>query len=226
MLKTLHLFFPFQSVHSGRNMLAQLECSLICSYCTFKLETSTCFMVWKSESLTGVVALLGSSTVYPLVVAAHPLEPNQFALGLSDGGVQVIEPLESEGKWGVGPPPDNGVPSGPASGNQGSDQTPRWGLEVGAGLGIGVKCATNHSLRLPPFLAYMHAEALHIPGSEVLLQNFHTAGDRSGGIVVHFFGAHRVDLEWSWWRTGVSVMKWCSTSWRGVMEVSVQNLFI
>jgi hypothetical protein len=151
MLKTLHLFFPFQSVHSGRNMLAQLECSLICSYCTFKLETSTCFMVWKSESLTGVVALLGSSTVYPLVVAAHPLEPNQFALGLSDGGVQVIEPLESEGKWGVGPPPDNGVPSGPASGNQGSDQTPRWGLAVGAGLGIGVKCATNHSLRLPPF---------------------------------------------------------------------------
>ncbi|KAH9559782.1 hypothetical protein CY35_06G073900 [Sphagnum magellanicum] len=66
-----------------------------------------------------------NSTVYPLVVAAHPLEPNQFALGLSDGGVQVIEPLESEGKWGVGPPPDNGVPSGPASGNQGSDQTPR-----------------------------------------------------------------------------------------------------
>jgi hypothetical protein len=66
-----------------------------------------------------------NSTVYPLVIAAHPLEPNQFALGLSDGGVQVIEPLESEGKWGVGPPPDNGVPSGPASGNQGSDQTPR-----------------------------------------------------------------------------------------------------
>lgn len=73
------------------------------------------------------------STVYPLVIAAHPAEPNQFALGLSDGGVQVIEPLESEGKWGTGPPADNGTVngqasgplSGPASGNQGSDQTPR-----------------------------------------------------------------------------------------------------
>jgi hypothetical protein len=81
------------------------------------------------SSLTLVVSLLASSTVYPLVIAAHPVEPNQFALGLSDGGVQVLEPLESEGKWGVGPPSDNGapagVPSGPASGNQGSDQTPR-----------------------------------------------------------------------------------------------------
>ena len=69
------------------------------------------------------------STVYPLVIAAHPSEPNQLALGLSDGGVQVIEPLEAEGKWGTGPPSDNGtvgcVQSGPASGNQGSDQTPR-----------------------------------------------------------------------------------------------------
>jgi hypothetical protein len=81
------------------------------------------------SSLTLVVSLLASSTVYPLVIAAHPVEPNQFALGLSDGGVQVLEPLESEGKWGVGPPSDNGapagVPSGPTSGNQGSDQTPR-----------------------------------------------------------------------------------------------------
>lgn len=41
--------------------------------------------------------------MYPLVIAAHPIEPNQFALGLSDGGVQVIEPLEEEGKWGNGP---------------------------------------------------------------------------------------------------------------------------
>jgi hypothetical protein len=42
---------------------------------------------------------------FPLVVAAHPSEPNQFAVGLSDGSVEVIEPLESEGKWGVPPPP-------------------------------------------------------------------------------------------------------------------------
>ncbi|KAI8569140.1 hypothetical protein RHMOL_Rhmol02G0255700 [Rhododendron molle] len=30
----------------------------------------------------------------------HPQEPNQFALALTDGGVVVIEPLESTGKWG------------------------------------------------------------------------------------------------------------------------------
>ncbi|KAI5063925.1 hypothetical protein GOP47_0020595 [Adiantum capillus-veneris] len=45
-----------------------------------------------------------SSSVYPLVIAAHPTEPNQFALGLTDGGVQVIEPLEAEGRWGLVPP--------------------------------------------------------------------------------------------------------------------------
>lgn len=45
------------------------------------------------------------------MVAAHPQEPNQFALGLSDGGVNVFEPLESEGKWGVPPPIENGSAS-------------------------------------------------------------------------------------------------------------------
>ncbi|KAG0495480.1 hypothetical protein HPP92_000171 [Vanilla planifolia] len=48
-----------------------------------------------------------SSNVYPVVVAAHPTEPNQFALGLTDGGVLVLEPLESEGKWGTAPPIEN-----------------------------------------------------------------------------------------------------------------------
>ncbi|EPS69099.1 hypothetical protein M569_05666, partial [Genlisea aurea] len=42
--------------------------------------------------------------VHPVVVAAHPQEPNQFALGLSDGSVHVFEPLESETKWGQPPP--------------------------------------------------------------------------------------------------------------------------
>ncbi|XP_022883312.1 topless-related protein 4-like [Olea europaea var. sylvestris] len=35
-------------------------------------------------------------SAYPLVIAAPPYKPNQFALGLTDGGVGVIEPLESE----------------------------------------------------------------------------------------------------------------------------------
>ncbi|XP_073055232.1 topless-related protein 1-like isoform X2 [Primulina eburnea] len=40
-----------------------------------------------------------SCYVYPVVVASHPQNPNQFALGLSNGGVVVMEPGESQGKW-------------------------------------------------------------------------------------------------------------------------------
>lgn len=46
----------------------------------------------------------------PLVVAAHPQEPNQFAVGLTDGGVVVFEPLELENKWGIPSPIENGLP--------------------------------------------------------------------------------------------------------------------
>lgn len=53
-----------------------------------------------------------SQPLYPLVVAAHPLESYQFAIGLSDGSVKVIEPIDSEGKWGTTPPIDNGVHNG------------------------------------------------------------------------------------------------------------------
>ncbi|KAJ7958799.1 Topless-related protein [Quillaja saponaria] len=64
-----------------------------------------------------------SKRVFPLVVAAHPQYPNQFAMGLTNGEVQIFEPLESEGKWGVSPPIENEspscistiAPSGPAS---------------------------------------------------------------------------------------------------------------
>lgn len=48
--------------------------------------------------------LICSTRIHPVVVAAHPSEPNQFALGLTDGGVYVLEPTESEGKWGIAPP--------------------------------------------------------------------------------------------------------------------------
>ncbi|KAG0500151.1 hypothetical protein HPP92_000223 [Vanilla planifolia] len=66
-----------------------------------------------------------SSNVYPVVIAAHPTEPNQFALGLTDGGVLVLEPLESEGKWGTAPPIENiaGSSSNQPVGN--SDQPSR-----------------------------------------------------------------------------------------------------
>lgn len=49
-----------------------------------------------------------SPNSYPLVIAAHPQEPNQFALGLTDGVVHVFEPFESEAKWGAAPPVENG----------------------------------------------------------------------------------------------------------------------
>ena len=65
-----------------------------------------------------------SSRVYPATVAAHPSEPNQFAVGLTDGGVHVIEPPGPEGKWGISAPPENGA--GPSvSSAPGSDQQPR-----------------------------------------------------------------------------------------------------
>ncbi|OVA18462.1 WD40 repeat [Macleaya cordata] len=49
-----------------------------------------------------------SSTVFPSVIAAHPSEPNQIALGMSDGAVHVVEPSDAEPKWG-GPPQENGA---------------------------------------------------------------------------------------------------------------------
>lgn len=73
--------------------------------------------------------LCSNSNVHPVVVAAHPQDPNQFALGLSDGSVHVFEPLESEGKWGVPPPLENGsangMPTAPSVGASGSEQAPR-----------------------------------------------------------------------------------------------------
>ncbi|XP_011017798.1 PREDICTED: topless-related protein 4-like isoform X2 [Populus euphratica] len=66
-----------------------------------------------------------SLRVYPLVIAAHPSEPDQFALGLTDGGIHVLEPLESEGKWGTLPPVENGAGPSTASGAAGSEQAQR-----------------------------------------------------------------------------------------------------
>ena len=72
-----------------------------------------------------VLLMLNSLRVYPLVIAAHPSEPNQFALGLTDGGVHILEPLESEGKWGTSPPVENGAGPSAAAGAAGSDQPQR-----------------------------------------------------------------------------------------------------
>lgn len=63
--------------------------------------------------------------VYPLCIAAHPSDANQFALGLTDGGVCVLEPLESDGQWGTSPPAENGAGTSNASGAAGTDQPQR-----------------------------------------------------------------------------------------------------
>lgn len=44
-----------------------------------------------------------------MVIAAHPSDPYQFALGMSDGAVHVIESSEAETKWGGSTSQDNGV---------------------------------------------------------------------------------------------------------------------
>lgn len=70
-----------------------------------------------------------SMNVYPTVIAAHPSEANQFALGLTDGAVHVLEPLESDGRWGVAPSAENGsassTSSAPPAGSSSSDQPQR-----------------------------------------------------------------------------------------------------
>ena len=66
-----------------------------------------------------------SPITHPLVIATHPQEPFQFAVGLSDGAIKVVEPTESEGKWGVSPPVDNGMLNGrTASSSATSSHTP------------------------------------------------------------------------------------------------------
>ncbi|GJX48189.1 topless-related protein 4-like protein isoform X1 [Tanacetum coccineum] len=105
------------------------ETSGLITHATYSCDSQSIFVGFED----GSVAILASPTltlrcrisstaylpknpnvrVHPLVIAAHPHEADQFALGLSDGGVCVLEPLESEGKWGTSPPLENGAgPSG------------------------------------------------------------------------------------------------------------------
>ncbi|GLJ09472.1 hypothetical protein SUGI_0110320 [Cryptomeria japonica] len=72
---------------------------------------------------------VNSQGVFPLVIAAHPSEPNQFALGLADGAVKVLEPSEAGGQWGLPAPSENGtltaIGAGTSTSNHGSEQVPR-----------------------------------------------------------------------------------------------------
>ncbi|KAM0909131.1 hypothetical protein ACQ4PT_015010 [Festuca glaucescens] len=83
-----------------------------------------------SSAYMSSTAINSNPAIYPYVVATHPQEPNQFAVGLSDGSVKVMEPLESDGKWGTPAPVENGVANGrtsasSATSNQAMDQNQR-----------------------------------------------------------------------------------------------------
>ncbi|XP_076909270.1 protein TOPLESS-RELATED PROTEIN 2-like [Bidens hawaiensis] len=70
-----------------------------------------------------------NSTAYPMVIAAHPSDANQFALGMSDGAVHVIEPADADPKWGGSAPQENGTltsnPSNSALNSQPSETPSR-----------------------------------------------------------------------------------------------------
>ncbi|PIA44283.1 hypothetical protein AQUCO_01700115v1 [Aquilegia coerulea] len=57
-------------------------------------------------------AVLNSQNMRPLVIATHPHEPNQLAIGSTDGTVKVIEPSESDGSWIATAPSANGLLNG------------------------------------------------------------------------------------------------------------------
>lgn len=59
------------------------------------------------------------------MVAANPQDPNQFAVGLTDGAIAIFEPLESGDKWGVPPPGDNGCFNTTTSANGSSLDQPQ-----------------------------------------------------------------------------------------------------
>lgn len=50
------------------------------------------------------IYIIARPNTYPVVVAAHPSQPTQFAIGMTDGGVQIFEPLPSDGQWGRSSP--------------------------------------------------------------------------------------------------------------------------
>ncbi|KAG6537079.1 hypothetical protein ZIOFF_002160 [Zingiber officinale] len=69
-------------------------------------------------------SIQSAGSTHPVVIAAHPTESNQIALGMSDGAVYVLEPSDMDPKWGSAPPQENGshpLTSNPVSNN---NQTP------------------------------------------------------------------------------------------------------
>ncbi|KAB5513881.1 hypothetical protein DKX38_027787 [Salix brachista] len=69
------------------------------------------FQLYCQINPTAYLFPTSSLGVYPTAIAAHPQEPNQFAVGLTDGGVIVFEPPISAGKWSMLTANENGSAS-------------------------------------------------------------------------------------------------------------------
>ncbi|EEF35191.1 WD-repeat protein, putative [Ricinus communis] len=127
-LECVKQWFPWES--SGPITHATYSCDSQTIYVSFEdasvgVLTSSTLALRCRINPTAYLPPNPSLRVYPLVIAAHTSEPNQFALGLTDGGVYVLEPLESEGKWGTSPPLENGAGPSTTSNAAGSEQAQR-----------------------------------------------------------------------------------------------------
>lgn len=78
------------------------------------LEASNLEVQCQILSTTYLPPTTSSLHVYPCAITAHPLKPTQFAVGLTNGEVYVIEPNEPGDTWAV-PPPDESVTDQPTS---------------------------------------------------------------------------------------------------------------
>ncbi|KAL8502147.1 hypothetical protein ACS0TY_021310 [Phlomoides rotata] len=54
-------------------------------------------------------SISSNNSTFQVVIAAHPSDPYQFVLGMSDGAIHVIKSSEAETKRGGSTPQDNGV---------------------------------------------------------------------------------------------------------------------
>ncbi|RZS09223.1 hypothetical protein BHM03_00040277 [Ensete ventricosum] len=116
---------------------SKLECLRSVSFCSLVIAVTHLLSLvpinTKKKKYSDVLLLndpfSSSGAVYPMVIAAHPSEQNQIALGMTDGTVHVVEPSDADSKWGVAPPQENGVlpaiAANPANSSQVSDPPPR-----------------------------------------------------------------------------------------------------
>ncbi|KAM7275751.1 hypothetical protein ACFE04_017617 [Oxalis oulophora] len=66
-----------------------------------KIFEATNFQLRYQINPTVYILSAVSPPIYPTAIAAHPQDRDRFAVGLSDGAVQVFEPLDFEGRWGL-----------------------------------------------------------------------------------------------------------------------------